>query len=243
MKLFVTDYDDTLYTNDISIKENIKKIKELKKKDFIIVIATGRSYPSIKNQILEKKIPYDYLSCADGSIIYDNQNKIIYSSTLNQEIVKPFEEFYKDLNYEEIQFSYPYGYSNTLDNNEKLLGINVCISTRIYNNKIEKKFFKLKKKHKNYNFLAYTHPNYSYLCIKPKDISKSSSIDFLKNKLNIKKEDIYIIGDSSNDCEMLHDFNGVGMTNSCDEVLKIVKTTYEEVSDYINEILKESTKK
>ena len=60
----------------------------------------------------------------------------------------------------------------------------------------------------------------------------------LLNLNNIKKEDIYVIGDSSNDIEMIKDFNGVGMDNSSLEVLKIVKKTYPEVSDYLNEILK-----
>lgn len=238
MKLFVTDYDDTLYTNDISIKKNIEKIKELQQKDFIIMIATGRSFPSIKQKTIEQNIPYDYLSCADGSIIYDKNDNIIYAKELDSEIIEPFHEFYQNLNYEEIQFSYPKGYSNSLNTQEKLLGINVCISTRIYNNKIEKQFFKLKKKYKNYNYLAYTHPNYSYLCIKPLNINKSYTVSLIKDKLDIKDKDIYIIGDSSNDVEMLQDFHGVGMTNSCPEILKIVKTTYNEVSDYINEILK-----
>ena len=93
MKLFVTDYDDTLYTNDVSIKENIKKINELRKNDFIIMIATGRSLPSIKNEVKEKKIPYDYLSCADGSIIYDTADKIVYASYVDREIIKTFEDF------------------------------------------------------------------------------------------------------------------------------------------------------
>ena len=237
MKLFVTDYDDTLYTNDISIKENIKKINELRENDFIMMIATGRSLPSIKNEVKEKNIPYDYLSCADGSIIYDKEDNIVYASYLDREIIKTFEDFYKDLNYEEIQFSYVTGYSNILKD-DKLLGINVCLSTKLYNKEIEKKFFKLKETYPNYNYLAYTHPNYSYLCIKPKGISKAYSINVIKNKLNIKKKDIYVIGDSSNDIEMINEFNGVSMTNSSLEVLKIVKKTYSEVSDYINEILK-----
>ena len=237
MRLFVTDYDDTLYTGDSSIKNNIKKIKELQKNDFIIMIATGRSYSSIKKQIIEKNIPYDYLSCADGSIIYDKDDKIVYADYMNSEIIEPFEKFYENLNYEEIQFSYPDGYLNFLKETDHLLGINVCLDTRLYNRRIEKQFYKLQKKFPDYNYLAYSHPNYSYLCIKPKGINKSYSISVIQNKFQLNKEDIYVIGDSSNDIEMISDFNGVGMTKSCDEILKIVKDTYNEVSDYIDEII------
>ena len=238
MKLFVTDYDDTLYTDNQSIVKNIQKIKELQKHQFIIVIATGRSYPSIKKEVVEKKIPYDYLSCADGSVIYDKNDEIVYASFMDEDIVPDFEKFYQKLDYEEIQFSYPEGYLNYHKENERILGINVCISSKLYSLKIEKQFYKMKKKYPTYNFLAYTHPNYSYLCIKPSNVNKSFSIDVLCHKLFIHKEDVYAIGDSSNDIEMLLDYHGVGMTESCDEILKIVSKKYNEVSEYIDDILK-----
>lgn len=240
MKLFVTDYDDTLYTNDTSIKENIKKLKLLRDNNFYIVISTGRSYPSIKTQINLYQIPYDYLTCADGSIIYDNKGKIIYYECLNNDIVERLEKFYQELDYEEIQFSYPNGYLNTFQEEKDLLGINICISSRLYNNKLVKSFLKIKKQYPNYNYLCYMHSNFSYLCVKPSNISKSYAVKVLKDELNIKKDDIYIIGDSSNDIEMIYDYNGVGMKNSCSDILKIVSKTYNEVSDYIIDILKES---
>ena len=98
MKMFVTDYDETLYLNDVDIKKNIKKLKELQKNNYIIVISTGRSYPSIKNQINNFKIPYDYVSCADGSIVYDNNENIIHLSIMNKEIIPIIQNFYKKVN-------------------------------------------------------------------------------------------------------------------------------------------------
>ena len=241
MKLFVTDYDDTLYTSDISIKENIKRLNELRSKDFKVIIATGRSYPSIKTQVNLYQIPYDYLACADGSVIYDNQNNIVYYEYLDTKITNEFKEFYEKLNYEEIQFSYPEGYLNSLqEDNDKLLGINVCLSTKLYNQNIVNDFLKLKKKYPNYNYLCYTHPNFSYLCIKPQNIDTAYAITILQNKLNIKNNDIYVIGDSSNDTQMIKKYHGVGMNNSADEILKFVNKTYQEVHCYIEDILKDN---
>lgn len=237
MNLFVTDYDDTLYQNDDGIKENIKNLKKLQKKKFLIVISTGRSYPSIKLQVDKYQIPYDYLSCADGSIIYDTKGQIIYKSCINDDIIEILQSFYEKLPYEEIQFSYPEGYLNTLKGTQDLLGINICLSSNNYNKKIVKEFMKLKKKYPNYNYLAYQHINFSYLCIKPINISKSFAISILKDKFKIKKEDIYVIGDSSNDIEMIKDFNGVRMTNSYPEIIKLTNKSYNTVSDYINEII------
>jgi len=241
MKLFITDYDGTLYNNDTELKENIIMIKKLQKMDFKIVISTGRSYPSIKNQVDIHNIPYDYLSCADGSVIYDNKGDMLAMFPMDNKIIKPFQEFYKDLNYEEIQHVYPEGYSNILkDDNSELLGINICMSTINYTEELVNKFIKMSKNYPEYNFLNYMHPNYSYLCIKPKGITKSSAINYLINKDNVLIKNTYVIGDSYNDYEMIRDYDGVCMKTSCNEVLKISKKSYKTVRDYIIDIIKKS---
>lgn len=240
MKLFVTDYDGTLYIDDNRIKENNIMLKKLQKDNFKIVIATGRSYPSIKNQTIIHKIPYDYLICSDGSVIYDKDGNIENLFYLDTKIIKPFQDFYKNINYEEIQHSYPEGYSNILRNDsDKLLGINICMSTINYTKEIVDSFNLMGKGYSEYNFLCYKHPNYSYLCVKPKGICKASAINCLMEKYNIEANDIYVIGDSSNDYEMIKKFNGVCMDTSFEEILKISKKTYKSVRDYIIDILKE----
>ena len=240
MKLFVTDYDGTFFIDNVSINENIKMLKKLHENDFKIMISTGRSYPSIKNQMNIYNIPYDYLSCADGSILYDNNDNILEMYLMDNKIIQPFKDFYQNLNYEEIQFSYPTGYSNILSNNDnRLLGINVCISTLNYTKEIVDSFLEMKIKYPKYHFLNYMHPNFSYLCIKPDGIDKSSTITYLKNKYNIKLENIYVIGDSYNDYEMIKKYYGSCMDTSCNDVLNIAKKKYHSVSDYIKDILKE----
>lgn len=240
MKLFVTDYDGTLYKDETSLKENIIKFKELQKQNIKIIISTGRSFPSIKNQVDLYHIPYDYLSCADGSILYDKDDNILIMFKMNDSIVKPFQTFYQNLNFEEIQFVYKEGYSNILNTNNELLGINVCLSTENYNQRIVDDFLKLSNNYPNYNFLNYRHPNFSYLCIKPKGINKASTIDYLVNRFKIKNNNIYVIGDSYNDYEMIKKYNGVCMESSCDEILAICPKKYFKVANYIDAILKEN---
>ena len=214
-------------------------IKKLKKANYMIVIATGRSYPSIKNQANIYNILYDYLICADGSIIYNSDDTIEKMYPMKKDIINPLECFYQNLDYEEIQFSYPCGYSNIINNTDDLLGINICISTSKYTLKLVNSFMKMSKDYPNYNFLNYEHPNFSYLCVKPKNISKSYAIKYLVKKHNILKEDVYVIGDSPNDYEMIHDFNGVCVKESYKEILEIAKRKYQSIDNYIDEILKE----
>ena len=72
--------------------------------------------------------------------------------------------------------------------------------------------------------------------IKNKDVSKSKGIEFLANYLNINKEDIYVIGDSDNDYEMIKDYNGVCVINSTDNIKNVSSKVYEKISDYLKEL-------
>lgn len=241
MKLFISDYDGTLYTDDKKIKKTNKLLKKLKEKDFLIVIATGRSYPSIHNQTIIHQIPYDYLICSDGSVIYDNKDSIIKMDLLNKEIVKPFEKFYENVKFDEIQYSYPEGFSNILRNdNDNLIGLNICLATIDYTKELVDRFNKMEEVYPSYSFLNYMHPNYSYLCIKPKGISKSSAIEYLRRKNKIIKTNVYVIGDSSNDYEMIRDYQGSCISSSFPEVLTIAKNKYPSIDNYINDILKDN---
>ncbi len=240
MKLFATDYDGTLYVDDKKMKSTVKKLKKLKKKDFIIVIATGRGYPSIKNQTTIHNIPFDYITCSDGSVIYNNEGIIKKKYLVNKDIIKPFEEFYKPINFEEIQYSYPTGYSNILkEDDDDLIVLNVCVSNENYTTELVDSFIKMSKQYPDYNFLNYMHPNFSYLCIKPKGISKSAAIEFIRKNNKIKKEDVYTIGDSSNDYEMIRDYNGACIENSVPELFTVAKKKYKSIDNYIDDILKE----
>ncbi len=238
MKIFITDYDGTLFTSDKKIPKTIKKLKILKENNFIIIIATGRSYPSIKNQTDIYNIPYDYLICADGSIIYNKDGIIEKKYNMKEDIILPLKEFYQNLNYEEIQFSYPEGYSNILkDNNNNLLGINICFSTNNYKKEIVDKFISMSQNYPDYNFLDYMHPNFSYLCVKPKKISKSFAIKYLMRKNKVLKNNIYVIGDSTNDYEMIYDFQGSCITTACEDILAIAKKKYKTIDNYIDDII------
>lgn len=239
MKLFVTDYDDTLFTDEVSIKENNMYLKELQKNDTKVIVNTGRSYPSIKHQLDTYFVPYDYVICADGSIIYDNDGNILKLYEMDDKIIEPFKKFYQEINFEELQFVYKEGYSNILTSIKGLLGINVCIANKNYAKEIFNKLNKMNDIYPQYSFLSYAHPEYSYLCVKPKGINKATPISYLMDIYHIDKKDVYVIGDSENDVEMIKEYNGVAMVISHPRVLEVARKTYNSASDYIKDILKE----
>ena len=240
MKLFVTDYDNTLYTTDDEMIETIKEINRIRNKGVIFVIATGRGITSIQKEIIKHNIPFDYISCADGSVIYDNNYNIVKEFLMDNDILDELSNLLKNTIYEDIQYSYNDGYHDTLDLTKPLNSINLAILENCFTKETQDKWYNLKNKYPNYNYLTYKHvypKNNSYiyyLCIKNKDISKSKSIEYLANYLNINDNDIYVIGDSDNDYEMIKDYNGSCVSNATDNIKNVSKCVYEKISDYLN---------
>ena len=242
MKLFVTDYDNTLYVNDEEIIETIKELNELKKRNVKIMISTGRSLPSIRSEIKKHHIPFDYLSCADGSIIYDQDYNLLKIYPISQKIIKEIKNLTKNINYEELQISYIDGYSNILDLTKQISSINIVVHHKNYTKQLEDKFNNLKINYPNYNYVIYSHyfnninSYLYYMCIKKNKVNKAMSIKYIANKLKISKKDIYVIGDSDNDIEMIKEYNGVCVSNATDLIKNNSQKIYNKISDYIKEI-------
>ncbi len=106
MKLLVSDYDQTLTVGDIN--KNIEMISKFVKKNNYFVIATGRNYKSIMNEIKKLEIPYQFLICNDGSIIFDKNNKEIYRNNLGKEKHLLFEYLKKKVANLKIDDGYEY---------------------------------------------------------------------------------------------------------------------------------------
>ena len=73
MKVLVSDFDNTLFTDDYQL--NIKKINEFVDKGNLFIIATGRNYNQLKSDIKGKNIKYSYLICEDGAKISIHKRK------------------------------------------------------------------------------------------------------------------------------------------------------------------------
>lgn len=235
MKLFVTDYDGTLFIDEINLNINRKKLLELHKLGYIIVISTGRSFESIKKQVEKYNIYYDYLNCADGASIYDKNDNLLAFFEMKHDIVKEILKLKDKTKYEEIQICYPDCYKDTYNELDKIAGINIVLKSTYKDNSFINEFLNLEKKYPNYNFLIYDHGTYIYFCVKLKGVCKAYAVNYMKNLLNVKQENIYVIGDSFNDLEMIKEYNGVSIVGNL-ELNKCSKKTYHHVYEYIDEI-------
>ena len=159
-------------------------------------------------------IEYDYISCGDGSILYDKDNNIVVKFNLSKEILDKFIKLKDLVKVDFLQFSYPDDYKNFL---------------------IE--FEKLKKTHPQFDFLIYSHENISYFCLKNKGINKSSTIKYLQNKFKISDEFIYTIGDNENDYDMLKIWQGYYIGNVNEKIKNVCQKGYNQVFELFDDLI------
>ncbi|MBD9149351.1 MAG: hypothetical protein EGQ14_00750, partial [Spirochaetia bacterium] len=89
-KLLVSDYDGTFKNDkDGSIKANIDEVSKFMSNGNIFTLASARSYNSLIRQVNRYNIPYDYLICNNGGVVYDkNGNIIFFHPVLNSTLLK-----------------------------------------------------------------------------------------------------------------------------------------------------------
>lgn len=208
MKLLATDYDGTLKSDLKNLYLNKEVIEKFMSNGNKFAIVTGRCFKSIEREIKRHNIKYDYLSCNNGLIIFDNKNNIISASTLS---------------YEDLIYVY-----NSLVTNKKVSKIelyNLYESTKNFNDILEilVKFKTVTeaKKYKEYlecvvaGIKCYRRFNTLFI---GNDRSKSDAVIDIQKLENINNENIYTVGDSSNDLEMLEVGNGYKMLYSYPEL-------------------------
>ena len=196
MKLIVSDFDLTFF--DDNYDENIKLVNGFVDKGNIFVIATGRSYELLEKEIKNKNIKFKYLICSDGAVILDDSLNILKQIVFDECINEIIENLKKDTNLLSIDID---------SNAEGISGVYCIFNDIEYASKV------LENIKQKYNVDGYvtTHG----INIINKSISKVNGIDYIKGILKIEDKNIYTVGDSINDVEMIEKYNGywIGKNN------------------------------
>ena len=230
-KILVSDYDNTFFRDDKEIKENMLKVEEFRRKNNLFIIATGRSYYDFNRALKEYDIKYDYLIINQGATILDNKNNIIENHTIDEKVKDMIAEDLK-LNDEETMFACSALESRVKIKNEKITKIhkgyeNIDIARKM-NEFINNKYSS------SVNSYLITTSNsieiISSMTNKAKAISKIAEIE------NIDKQNVFTIGDSYNDIEMIKSFNGFCVENAQQEVKDVSIKVCSSVSELIDEI-------
>ena len=238
MKLLVSDFDNTLFVKDNISKDDLNSIKKYRDKGNKFVIATGRSYFDLMCEIENISIPYDYLIINHGNTLINKENEVVFSHCMDNKLKNDL------INTLDLYNNPPLfcckGKDSRVDITENNLSkIHIVFKT---NELAYKTCLYVNEKYKN-KLKSYYISRYKAVEIIGNDFDKSKMIDKIARIDNIKKDEIYTIGDGMNDIDMIKKYNGACMSTSCDEVKINSNLELHTVSEYIDIILNEEEEK
>ena len=225
MKVLASDFDLTLYVDDLEIvKKNVMAIRRFMKQGNLFGIITGRNYSDIKVLLNKYDIPYHYLICQDGAKLFDSMDYCFSTVYLSREdivrIVPILEAHHFDYYLDD-------GYNETVNMDDCVKVVGVIEDRR---EEAQKVVDILNKE----GFYAYL--SVYYINILDSSVNKKNALEKLLVHADCYKEDLYVIGDSVNDLEMLTSFQGAIMKNHSKELEHLGKKSYDTLYEYIEEL-------
>lgn len=222
MKLLVTDYDNTLelhydFTDNEAILNRNKEAINNFMKENLVFIATGRHFDAIYKTLTEENIQFNYLCANNGAELYDNNYNLLFCMSLDKNDLNILKQLK-----EEKLFRNPF--------NSKLV-----TSVNFYFESI-KKYEEIKDYLNNNLKESFCEYKYPKIKIINKKCNKVNAIDFIKEIIKIKDEDIYVIGDDVCDIEMISKYNGYSLNTANKKVKRVSSKIYDELSNLIKDI-------
>lgn len=225
MKILVSDFDNTLYSENYY--ENIRKINEFVDNGNIFIIATGRNFNHLRRDLNGVYLKFDYLICNDGAIIFDKNFQIIKRTDINPKTVDQLiEELRKSPNIIETITDDGFNYfRGKTDNNNVVLGR--YIDPIAAQHQIQE----MMKKYPDIQGYLSSH----WINIISRDAGKGTAINYLSELLNWDKNNIYTVGDGINDISMNQMFKGYCIEGiSHPELIKVSQGTVKSVKALID---------
>lgn len=231
-KMLVSDYDGTFYTDEDNVKLNVEEVEKFRRLNNLFVIATGRSYYDFGKKKKKYDIKYDYLVINHGATILNKEEETISNYVIDEnvklDLVKEL-----DLQDQETMFA-----CSGLESRVSIKNKNITKINKKYRTLEEAKEINdyINKKYKD-KVESYLLPTSNAVEVISAKTNKAKAVQELSNLENIKKDNVYTIGDSYNDVEMIEKFNGYSIENAKEEVKKVSKGECSSVSKLIKEII------
>lgn len=244
-KWCICDMDGTLLNSEGNIsEENENALKKLQSSGMEVMIASGRVELMLKQFINQLKLKGYVISCNGGLIRNIDTGEIIYSNTMDKNVVKTiitncldenidFHIYTDDLIYsnknnprlkkydewnenvaKSLQFTVKNLDKASLDIIENLNILKVLLVCSSHS-QIEL----LQERYSKINNLTVVSSSIGLLDIMASNTSKGKALKFLSDKLNVSLEHVIAFGDNYNDIDMLQSVGmPVAMENSVEEL-------------------------
>lgn len=252
MKLIASDYDHTLRFGDTVEASLIEAINDFRSKGNLFAVVTGRSIFTIYNELKEQNLGFDFIVASNGAMIVDETGKILYENYIDTKVARAMIDYADDQKFPFFVCSdgfHVYGQFRINDeraqmhrlrhvgrtiSKEALLETNKMISmvVRGYD---QTHLTQLKNEIESH-FGAYIscYQNQWVFDVMAKGTSKANGIKEAMKFFDI--DEVYAIGDDYNDIPMVAEFNGYCVDNAVEDLKKIAKKSYKNVTELIKEV-------
>ena len=196
MKVIVSDFDGTLYSNNQIILQD--RINQFIKEGNIFIIATGRNMTSLKKDLDKFGMEANYYICNDGALILDQYLNVIYRTDIDISMVRPlYNDLKNDDNILEVLIDTGNGYIDDVNRS-----CNKLIARYFDKNKAINTVNRLNSQYTS--IFGYVSNN--WINVTKKTETKGKAIDYLAKYYHFLNYPIHVIGNDINDISMC-DYN------------------------------------
>ena len=225
--LVVSDYDGTIKRIDNlnEFKKSLKLLNEIINSKICFMISTGRMFDSMFKEIINYNIPFNYLTCANGNVLFDDCFNIIWKKKISPIILHELKAYYKYIL--SIDAKDEYGNFTTKK------AIEYCIELE-QNNQIRKQLINQLLYSNLFDYCTDGTNKFKIHIFNSSD--KVETIKIIKKLINISNDNIYTIGNGTNDLEMIKKYNGFILGNDMDNCEDYALEKYESFVSFLKDV-------
>lgn len=256
MRIAVSDYDGTLYRNNLILPKDIEAISEWRKAGNKFGFATGRDLSLITYDINKWGIPFDFLVCDNGAVLYDERLNMLQCISIPDGMIRELLLHPSALASTHYQFCIE-GKLKLYIRSEKSIfrKISAPFSEVSFEESLELKNIQQisfgytseeeYKKHSDRLTVVFKDKlslnfNTVYIDINKDGVNKLSGI---KNLISIKgwpSEGLIAIGDGENDLPMIRHFGGFSIAGAKNNIINEASGEFKSVGDMLTNYLQNS---
>ncbi len=251
MRVAVSDYDGTLNIEHKVSPETIDAIAAWRKAGNVFGIATGRDLSLTLHETGYWHIPFDFLICVNGAILYDAKLNVLQSVSIPDALTKAllhhpssFESTHYQMSSDGLSRVYIRN-ARSIFNNIKAPFEKISLEEALQQNNLQQLSlgYATEDEHERFcgslisafkDYLSF-NKNSLTVDINYQGINKLSGIlDLIKIK-EWPAEGLLTIGDNHNDVSMIRHFNGFAVNNSLSEVVEAAAKVYGNVGEMLSD--------
>ena len=231
--LLVSDINSFNSNERYIFDKNVSKLEEWMKKGNTFMLCSNNDATRLSKKLKVLDIPVDYISCSNGSYLFDRNWNLISKKTFNPMVFKKIKVFENNPSIKNIQYATTWNFKG----NEVGLREVSSIHMEINKESVDTKFLDTWKKFRmenDYSYYLYYHDRRLFYVIKPKDSSRVNNIRYLERNTPFLKSDIYVDANGIENYLDIKDYNSfiIGDNHYSDEFFP----NYLTLSDVIDSI-------